>query len=133
MVSDISMPRLTGIDLLRAIRARDPDVPVILCTGTPDVKSAIEAVRLGALQYLTKPVDLEELKRVLARAVRLGRIARLKQEALTLLSDGVMGGGDLLALVETRAELEHVIALGCDLIQGYLVAKPGRPFPNYTW
>jgi len=98
VVSDISMPRLTGIDLLRAIRSRDPDVPVILCTGTPDVNSAIEAVRLGALQYLTKPVDLDELKRALARAVRLGRIARLKQEALTLLSDGALGGGDLLVL-----------------------------------
>ncbi|MEO7034693.1 MAG: EAL domain-containing protein [Polyangiaceae bacterium] len=98
VVSDISMPRLTGIELLRAIRARDPDVPVVLCTGTPHVDSAIEAVKLGALQYLTKPVDLEELKRALGRAVRLGRIARLKQEALTLLSDGALGGGDLLAL-----------------------------------
>jgi len=98
VVSDISMPELTGIEMLRAIRSRDPDVPVILVTGSPDVQTAIEAVRLGALQYLTKPVNLDELKRVLQRAVRLGRIAHLKQEALTLLSDGAMGGGDLLAL-----------------------------------
>ena len=98
VVSDISMPELTGIEMLRAIRGRDPDVPVILVTGSPDMKTAIEAVALGALQYFTKPVDLEELKRVLQRAVRLGRIARLKQEALTLLSDGALGGRDLLAL-----------------------------------
>ncbi|HVY26646.1 MAG TPA: EAL domain-containing protein [Polyangiaceae bacterium] len=103
IVSDISMPELTGIELLRAIRGRDPDVPVILCTGSPDVESAIEAVRLGALHYLTKPIDLEELKRVLVRAVRLGRIARLKQEALTLLANGGLGGSDLLAL-ETSFE-----------------------------
>jgi EAL domain-containing protein (putative c-di-GMP-specific phosphodiesterase class I)/ActR/RegA family two-component response regulator len=98
VVSDISMPRLSGIELLRAIRSRDADVPVILCTGSPDVDSAIQAVKLGALQYLTKPVDLEELKLVLARAVRLGSIARLKQEALALLSEGALGGADRLVL-----------------------------------
>jgi EAL domain-containing protein (putative c-di-GMP-specific phosphodiesterase class I) len=97
IVSDISMPRLTGVEMLRGIRARDADVPVVLCTGSPDIESAIQAVRLGALQYLTKPVDFQELKRVLARAVRLGRIARLKQEALDLLGNGA-GGGDPLAL-----------------------------------
>lgn len=98
IVTDISMPEMTGIELLRAIRGRDADVPVVLVTGSPDVESAMQAVRLGALLYLTKPVDLEELKRVMSRAVRLGRIARLKQEALALLSGGGLGGADLLAL-----------------------------------
>jgi len=98
IVTDISMPQMTGIQLLRAIRGRDPDVPVVLVTGSPDVESAIQAVKLGALLYLTKPVDLDELKRVMARAVRLGRIARLKQEALALISGGGLGGADLLAL-----------------------------------
>jgi EAL domain-containing protein (putative c-di-GMP-specific phosphodiesterase class I) len=98
VVSDISMPELTGIEMLRRIRANDPDVPVILVTGSPNVETAVEAVRLGAMQYLTKPVNLDELKGVLQRAVRLGRIARLKQEALTLLSEGALGGGDRLAL-----------------------------------
>src|SRR5262245_57168340 len=84
IVTDISMPEMTGIQLLRSIRARSADVPVVLVTGSPDIETAVQAVKLGALLYLTKPVDLEELKRVLARAVRLGRIARLKQEALAL-------------------------------------------------
>ena len=98
IVSDISMPGMSGIDLLKAIRQRDADVPVVLVTGSPDVESAMEAVRFGALLYLKKPVDLDELRRVMARAVRLGRIARLKQEALALLSGGGLGGADLLAL-----------------------------------
>lgn len=98
VVTDISMPEMTGIELLRAIRGRDADVPVVLITGSPDVDSAMQAVRLGALVYLTKPVDFDELKRVMARAVRLGRIARLKQEALALVSGGGLGGSDLLAL-----------------------------------
>ncbi|HEV8551002.1 MAG TPA: EAL domain-containing protein [Polyangiaceae bacterium] len=98
IVSDISMPEMSGIQLLKAIRQRDADVPVVLVTGSPDVESAMEAVKFGALLYLRKPIDLEELRRVMARAVRLGRIARLKQEALSLVSGGGLGGADLLAL-----------------------------------
>jgi EAL domain-containing protein (putative c-di-GMP-specific phosphodiesterase class I)/ActR/RegA family two-component response regulator len=98
VVTDIAMPEVNGIQLLRAIRARDADVPVVLITGSPDIQSAMQAVRLGALVYLTKPLDLGELKSVMARAVRLGRIARLKQEALALVSGGGLGGADLLAL-----------------------------------
>jgi EAL domain-containing protein (putative c-di-GMP-specific phosphodiesterase class I) len=125
VVSDISMPRLTGIDMLRAIRARDADVPVVLCTGAPDVESAIEAVRLGALQYLTKPVDLDELRRVLARAVRLGHIARLKQEALGLLRDGALGEGDLLAL---EASFERALGSLWMAYQPIVRAKDGSLF-----
>lgn len=98
IISDISMPEMDGIQLLRAIRQRDADVPVVLVTGAPTVSTAMQAVRLGALLYLTKPVDLDEMKRIVARAVRLRRIARLKEEALTLLSEGGLGGSDRLGL-----------------------------------
>jgi EAL domain-containing protein (putative c-di-GMP-specific phosphodiesterase class I) len=98
IVSDIAMPEMDGIQLLRAIREQDSDVPVVLVTGAPDVATAMQAVRLGALLYLTKPVDLEEIKRVVARAVRLRRIARLKQEALALVSAGGLGMSDRLGL-----------------------------------
>ncbi len=98
IVSDIAMPELDGIQLLRAIRERDSDVPVVLVTGAPDVATAMQAVRLGALLYLTKPVDLEEIRRVVARAVRLRRIARLKQEALALVNKGGLGVSDRLGL-----------------------------------
>jgi len=73
-------------------------VPVVLVTGVPDVVTAMQAVRLGALLYLTKPVDLDEMKRVVARAVRLRRIARLKQEALLLVSEGGLGLSDRFGL-----------------------------------
>ncbi len=98
IVTDIAMPEMSGIQLLRSIRSRNADVPVVLVTGSPDLETAMQAVKLGALVYLTKPVDLDELRRVLARAVRLGRIARLKQEALALVGAGGLGGADLLAL-----------------------------------
>ena len=98
IVSDISMPEMTGVELLRSIREHDSDVPVILVTGLPDVKSAMQAVSLGAFHYATKPIDGEEMRGVVAKAARLRRIARLKQEALTLLAGGGLGGADRLGL-----------------------------------
>src|SRR6266550_2684969 len=73
VVSDIRMPEMDGIQLLRAVRERDADVPVILMTASPDLASAVEAVTYGALQYLLKPFNINELKKVLSRAVRLCR------------------------------------------------------------
>ncbi len=98
ILTDIAMPELDGIELLRAIRQRDAEVPVVLITGAPDVATAMQAVRLGALLYLGKPVDIAELRGIVARAVRLRRIARVKQEVLALLSAGGLGVSDRLGL-----------------------------------
>ena len=68
VLTDLSMPGLDGMSLLRLVRERDLDVPVVLVTGFPDVRSAADAVRYGACQYLTKPVDLAQLLEVLRRA-----------------------------------------------------------------
>ena len=82
IVSDISMPGMSGIDLLRAIRAHDPDVPVIIMTGAPDVQSASHAVELGALRYVTKPFPVQEVVQVVTRAAKLRRLATLRRDAM---------------------------------------------------
>ena len=82
IISDVSMPDMNGIALLRAVREKDFDVPVVLCTGRPSIETAAAAVEQGALQYLVKPVAFEKLLEAAARAVKLGRLARLKREAL---------------------------------------------------
>ncbi|MDP2339313.1 MAG: EAL domain-containing response regulator [Deltaproteobacteria bacterium] len=84
VISDIRMPGLSGIELLREVRAVDADVPVILMTGVPDVDSAVSAVELGALRYLQKPFDSQELIRCLDRAVSMRRLAAARHEALAL-------------------------------------------------
>ena len=76
------MPDMDGLSLLRAVRQKDLDLPVVLFTGGPTVETAAEAVAWGALQYLVKPVSAERLLDAAARAVKLGALARLKREAL---------------------------------------------------
>ena len=60
VVSDIIMPRLTGVALLEAIKATSPEVEVILMTGEPTVDTASQAVRSGAFDYLAKPIGKDE-------------------------------------------------------------------------
>jgi EAL domain-containing protein (putative c-di-GMP-specific phosphodiesterase class I) len=98
IVSDLDMPRMSGMQLLQVVRRGDLDVPVILMTGAPQLQTAMDAVSLGALSYLTKPVDNDQLKKVIDRAVRLKRVAKLKQEALLLVNHGGLGLADLTAL-----------------------------------
>ncbi|HJZ89112.1 MAG TPA: EAL domain-containing response regulator [Polyangia bacterium] len=105
IISDISMPGMSGVELLGAVREHDLDVPVILMTGLPAVETAIKAVEYGALRYLLKPVDVTELRRVVEQAVQLHQIAKLKREAVSLL-------GPLGKLVGDRAGLERILSRG---------------------
>jgi EAL domain-containing protein (putative c-di-GMP-specific phosphodiesterase class I) len=80
MISDIQMPGITGLKLLRAVRDHDLDLPVVLVTGNPDVKSAADAVEYGAFRYLIKPVLRDELSAVVQHAANIGQMARSKRE-----------------------------------------------------
>jgi EAL domain-containing protein (putative c-di-GMP-specific phosphodiesterase class I) len=84
IVSDIAMPEMTGLQLLRSVREHDLDVPVILMTGGPAIESAVQAMEYGALRYLIKPVESKQLEEVVARATRLHQMAKIKREALEL-------------------------------------------------
>ncbi len=99
VVSDIRMPGLSGIELLRAVRRFDPDLPVVLLTGSPTLESAIQALEYGAIQYIPKPVSSGALEAAVARAVRLRRMALLKREALEYLKKNAVSpdGGTLNA------------------------------------
>src|SRR5580658_5649394 len=55
LVSDITMPRVSGIDLLQRIRADGNDIPVVLVTGDPNINTAIGAMEHGAVRYIAKP------------------------------------------------------------------------------
>ena len=81
VVTDLTMPHLDGIGVLRTIRSILPDLPVVILTGGADLSSALQAVEHGALRYLQKPVPSELLAETLDRGVHVGRVAREKREA----------------------------------------------------
>ena len=67
---DLNMPELDGLTLLRQIRALDSDLCVIVITGYPTVATAVDTMKAQAFDYLAKPFDAEQLREVLARAIR---------------------------------------------------------------
>ena len=70
MLCDIRMPETSGVELLPKVLAQDPDLAVIMLTAIDEPRTAIECLKLGAYDYLIKPVDLEELELALQHALR---------------------------------------------------------------
>jgi EAL domain-containing protein (putative c-di-GMP-specific phosphodiesterase class I) len=105
VVSDVNMPGMNGIELLRAVREHDPDLPVLLVTGQPSWEGAAQAIEYGVFRYIPKPFDLTVLRQTVTQASQLYRLARLKREALSL--GGIAGPSDRAGL---EASFERVLA-----------------------
>ncbi len=70
VVTDLKMPRMNGLELLEAARREHPRLPIVLLTAFGTIGSAVEALKQGAFDYLTKPFDPEEVRQVVAKAAR---------------------------------------------------------------
>src|SRR2546425_8096358 len=70
VVSDIKMPGLSGLDLLRAVKGKQPGTPVVLITGNPSVNSTVFGLRHGAYDYLPKPFSVTEVRDLIQRLRR---------------------------------------------------------------
>ena len=84
VVTDIKMPGADGMDILRYVRENRPELPVILITAYGSIAQAVEALKAGALDYVVKPFDVEELKIIVGRGLAS---RRLQQENLLLKRD----------------------------------------------
>jgi two-component system, NtrC family, response regulator PilR len=69
VISDMMMPKMTGMELLQEIKQIDPNVIFILITGYPSMESAIEFIKKGARDYITKPFNIDEIKIKVDRAL----------------------------------------------------------------
>src|SRR5215510_14152624 len=67
LISDVRMPDMSGLDLLREIRKQDESIEVVMMTGYPTIASAVQALKEGAYDYLSKPLILDELRHLMAR------------------------------------------------------------------
>ena len=95
VVLDVRLPDIDGLTVLRKLRQTSPDLPVVMLTGDTDVKTALNAIQLGAFHFLTKPVDGDELvvtiRRALERRVLMEELVDLR----TRMADGVSTPGML--------------------------------------
>jgi two-component system response regulator PilR (NtrC family) len=121
VMSDISMPGKSGIEVLRQTKAASPDTPVILITAYASTESAVEALKLGAYDYLIKPFDVEELKNVVRNALEKRRLETenrvLKRELKRKTgSDTLVGEAprmrEVLALIERIAPTHSTVLIG---------------------
>ncbi|HEY7510573.1 MAG TPA: response regulator, partial [Vicinamibacteria bacterium] len=76
ILSDVVMPEMDGLEFLAKVKERAPEVPVILMSGQATVETAMKATRLGALDFVEKPVGLDRLLLTLRNALRLDRLQR---------------------------------------------------------
>src|SRR5213596_2437280 len=69
VITDLVMPGPSGVEVTRRVRAADRHVPIFVLTGHADIATAVEALKAGATEYLTKPVNIDELTTLLTRAL----------------------------------------------------------------
>lgn len=69
VITDYKLPRINGLDLLQELKSKDPELPIIILTAYGTIEKAVEAMKKGAYNYLTKPINLEELNIVVSDAI----------------------------------------------------------------
>ena len=120
VVSDVRMPRMNGMELLAAIRERDPDIEVLLLTGYPDLQMAVSAIKQGAFDYLAKPYGEEDLIERVGKAMAHRRVKDQNEGLRERLRSGVSGRrliyasdsfGEAIAMLERAARTTASVLL----------------------
>jgi len=104
---DLRMPDVGGLEVIRALREADPHTRVALMTGHASVDSAVEAIKLGAADYLTKPFDIARLKETLARA----REDALTRRRLAQAEAALAKESEFCGMIGRSAAMQHVFDL----------------------
>ena len=102
VLSDVRMPGIDGIELLKRMKARNRPLPIVIMTGHGDIPLAVEAMKLGAVDFLEKPFDDDRLVAMIETAIRRAEPAA-KSEALTQ---------DIVARVATLSPRERQVMDG---------------------
>lgn len=76
LITDIHMPGMDGLALLAAVREKEPDIPVVLLTAYGSLKTAVDAIKAGAFDYLSKPFIVEDIRLVVRRALEHTKLVR---------------------------------------------------------
>ncbi|MBC8873880.1 MAG: sigma-54-dependent Fis family transcriptional regulator [Planctomycetes bacterium] len=106
---DIVLPDASGLDIFRQIQQLDPKLPVIIITGHGRSETAIQAMQLGALDYLTKPLNVGELRKVVKRGIEIRRLMNEPVEIDAEASDGEVRGDALVGRCAAMQEVYKAI------------------------
>jgi two-component system, OmpR family, response regulator len=82
IILDLMMPKLDGMEVLRRIRAMDSDVAVVIFTAHPNLDTAVQSMKLDAIDYIKKPFNVDEFREVLSRVMKKKGLARTPEEQL---------------------------------------------------
>ena len=113
MILDIMMPKLDGLEVLQQVKEKHPDIDVIMMTGLSQVQTAVKAMKLGAFDYLPKPFDPDELKRVVDRALERRRLLQENR--------------DLRSEVSSKYRFENIIGSSPKMQAVYSLIAKGAP------
>ena len=105
---DIILPDIDGLKVLEIVKKNEPDALVIMITATKTVKTAVEAMKLGAYDYITKPFDIDELRLIVGRALS----TRALQKEVTYLREEVdknSGFGEMIGKSKGMRDIFHMI------------------------
>jgi nitrogen regulation protein NR(I) len=110
VVTDLKMPRVDGMTLLREALAEQPELPIVMITAHGTVDTAVEALKLGAFDYLTKPFDKDEVRQIAAKALKTRELAGEEATAEIKAAEGARFGiiGQSPGLTELYTVLERV-------------------------
>lgn len=108
LITDLKMPKMTGIELLQEVKKSRPEMPVVLMTAFATVQTAVEAMKLGAYDYIQKPFDGEEIKLLVERTLEHSRL-KLESQAFRAAAQDVerplVGSGFSMSDIKARLEL----------------------------
>src|SRR5438094_4742957 len=96
MISDVRMPGLTGLETLRRARQQHAVLPVLLVTAYADIREAVGAMRDGAVNYLAKPIDLDELLVSVRQATGISKTAPMRFSEDKQLPGHIVAGSPLM-------------------------------------
>src|SRR5579871_6027390 len=146
LITDLIMPDMTGVELLRAIKQLHPNCAAIVITGYGTIKTAVEAMRLGAFNYITKPFEVDEVKVLVRQALEHQALQRenvqLKQQLKTnYRMDNIVGTSgrmqELFRVIERAANSRATVLIrgesgsGKELVARalhYNSARASKPF-----
>ena len=124
MLSDIRMPEMTGLELVPKAHAADPDLAIIMLTAVNDAPTATEALGMGAMDYLMKPVELGDLATALERALHKRALAIEQRKVERLIREEVAAQTE-----ELRLERERLHSMVVDTVQALVRAQEAKdPF-----